>query len=108
VLVWCRLGSQTLERTNFGFEQDNSGDVALVFGSETEGLSSISPTAADTLPAVYLPMFSDHIRSYNLANTVSDYLARSASQTVSCFFQVSIGLWEAHRQQQIALEGNPS
>ena len=80
-----RLGSQELETTDFGFGQDD-GEVALVFGSETEGLKSISPNAAATLPAVFLPMNSEHIRSYNLANTVS------------------IGLWEAHRQQQLALK----
>lgn len=49
-----------------------SKDVALVFGNEVDGLSGLEEGAQGrSLPAVFLPMRDDVIRSYNLANAVS-------------------------------------
>lgn len=49
-----------------------SKDIALVFGNEVDGLSGLEEGAKGrSLPAVFLPMRDDVIRSYNLANAVS-------------------------------------
>lgn len=48
-----------------------AGSVALVFGNEVDGLSGLVEEMRDSLPAVYLPMDDDAIRSYNLSNAVS-------------------------------------
>eukprot|EP00752_Nemacystus_decipiens_P009350 g8356.t2 len=49
-----------------------SEDVALVFGNEVDGLSGLEEGALGrSLPAVFLPMRDDVIRSYNLANAVA-------------------------------------
>ncbi|CAM9670616.1 unnamed protein product [Hapterophycus canaliculatus] len=49
-----------------------SDDVFLVFGNEVDGLSGLEEGARGrSLPAVYLPMRDDVIRSYNLSNAVS-------------------------------------
>lgn len=53
--------------------------LALVFGSETDGVSFVPRNVLDAHECVYLPM-SDAIRSYNLANAVA------------------IGCFEAYRQ----------
>eukprot|EP00903_Cladosiphon_okamuranus_P011109 g10485.t1 len=47
-------------------------DVALVFGNEVDGLSGLEDGAKGrSLPAIFLPMRDDVIRSYNLANAVA-------------------------------------
>ncbi|CAM9359940.1 unnamed protein product [Pylaiella littoralis] len=47
-------------------------DVALVFGNEVDGLSGLDEgETGRALPAVYLPMRDDVIRSYNLSNAVA-------------------------------------
>lgn len=48
-----------------------SAGVALVFGNEVDGLSGLEEETRRSLPAVYLPMCEDAIRSYNLSNAVS-------------------------------------
>lgn len=45
--------------------------MALIFGNETEGLAGLEESARICVPAVYLPMRDDLIRSYNLSNAVS-------------------------------------
>lgn len=45
--------------------------VALVFGNEVDGLKDLDEEVRDSLPALYLPMRDDVIRSYNLSNAVS-------------------------------------
>lgn len=51
-------------------EQDASKTVYLVFGSETSGLTkNMYETYSDKLYTI--PMFGEHSRSYNLANSVS-------------------------------------
>ncbi|CAM9439587.1 unnamed protein product [Scytosiphon promiscuus] len=47
-------------------------DVFLVFGNEVDGLSGLEEGARGrALPAVFLPMRDDVIRSYNLSNAVA-------------------------------------
>lgn len=55
-----------------GGGSDTAGeDVALVFGNEVDGLSALEEgPQGRSLPAVYLPMRDDVIRSYNLSNAV--------------------------------------
>lgn len=52
------------------YEPDYPDDAILVFGSETKGLPS-AIRARHRECEVSLPMRSDHIRSLNLANTVT-------------------------------------
>ena len=52
------------------YEPDYANDAILVFGSETKGLPSAIRERHRTCE-VSLPMRSDHIRSLNLANTVT-------------------------------------
>lgn len=47
-----------------------AASVTLVFGNEVDGLSGLEEEARNFLPAVYLPMRDDVIRSYNLSNAV--------------------------------------
>ncbi|MDD3797871.1 MAG: tRNA (cytidine(34)-2'-O)-methyltransferase [Novosphingobium sp.] len=52
------------------YEPEYPGDAYLVFGSETKGLpAAIAQPLAHRM--VHLPMRSEHIRSLNLANTVT-------------------------------------
>ncbi len=54
-----------------GASEAPGGDVALVFGNEVDGLSALEEgPQGRSLPAVYLPMRDDVIRSYNLSNAV--------------------------------------
>ena len=52
------------------YEPDYPDDAILVFGSETKGLPAAIREAHRT-SEVSLPMLSTHIRSLNLANTVT-------------------------------------
>eukprot|EP01117_Protostelium_nocturnum_P020744 TRINITY_DN9515_c0_g1_i1.p1 TRINITY_DN9515_c0_g1~~TRINITY_DN9515_c0_g1_i1.p1 ORF type:complete len:199 (+),score=32.50 TRINITY_DN9515_c0_g1_i1:3-599(+) len=55
------------------------GQLTLIFGSETEGLTAIKDQIQNE-ELLYIPQDSSHIRSFNLSNSVT------------------IALWEAHRQ----------
>lgn len=66
-----KLGSTPIEEIAFPPATGvGAGGVALVFGNEVDGLSGLDQDARETLPAVYLPMNEDVIRSYNLSNAV--------------------------------------
>ena len=76
-----KLGETNLLDTSFDFswpEGRRRAEIGLIFGNEDKGLTGIAEHML-AHPRVYLPM-SPHIRSYNLANSVS------------------MVLWEAHRQ----------
>jgi tRNA (cytidine/uridine-2'-O-)-methyltransferase len=73
--------AMTTKGSSSFFEADLSKDVALVFGSETSGLSDDERGLFDTGFRLRLPMQADS-RSMNLANAVS------------------VGVYEAWRQQQ--------
>ena len=64
------------------------GKIALVFGSEQQGLDGVSKKALDHFPKVYLPMNSDAIRSYNLSSSVAMGLCEASRQ----FEQISTAL----------------
>ena len=67
-----KLGSTPIAETTFPVPAGpGSAGVALVFGNEVDGLSGLEEEARGSLPAVYLPMCEDAIRSYNLSNAVS-------------------------------------
>lgn len=75
--------AMTTKGSSSFFEADLSGDVALVFGSETSGLSDDERGLFDQGFRLRLPMQADS-RSMNLANAVS------------------VGVYEAWRQQQFS------
>lgn len=65
-------GSSDINNSSGGDDGSFSEDVALVFGNEVDGLSGLEEGhKGRSLPAVFLPMRDDVIRSYNLANAVS-------------------------------------
>ena len=72
-----KLGSTPIEDATFPpAVGPGSAGVALVFGNEVDGLSGLEEEARGSLPAVYLPMCEDAIRSYNLSNAVRAMLLR--------------------------------
>ncbi|CAN0469255.1 unnamed protein product [Ectocarpus sp. 12 AP-2014] len=65
-------GARELSSDTSGSSACSEGDVALVFGNEVDGLSGLEEgERGRALPAVYLPMRDDVIRSYNLSNAVA-------------------------------------
>lgn len=78
-----RCFAMTTKGSSSFFEADLSVDVALVFGSETSGLSDDERGLFDQGFRLRLPMQADS-RSMNLANAVS------------------VGVYEAWRQQQFS------
>lgn len=73
VSTMCGSGSGSNSGSGSGSNGGVPGnDVALVFGNEVDGLSALDEgPQGRSLPAVYLPMRDDVIRSYNLSNAVS-------------------------------------
>ena len=66
-----KLGSTPISDATFPpAAGPGSAGVALVFGNEVDGLSGLEEETRGSLPAVYLPMCEDAIRSYNLSNAV--------------------------------------
>jgi tRNA (cytidine/uridine-2'-O-)-methyltransferase len=74
-------GSIFLYEARTGIDYDQSridGPTALVFGSETRGLSDSILTRG--LPTYRLPIYDDRVRSLNLANTVGIVLYDALAQ----------------------------
>lgn len=84
-------GAGELSADTIGSSACSEGDVALVFGNEVDGLSGLEEgEMGRALPAVYLPMRDDVIRSYNLSNAV---IVLPDSSTNVCGIFVPSRVW---------------
>eukprot|EP00052_Salpingoeca_macrocollata_P004274 m.40413 g.40413 ORF g.40413 m.40413 type:complete len:184 (-) comp14110_c0_seq1:25-576(-) len=84
-----KFGVHALQHTEFfpAATWAQNRPVALVFGSEIDGLTALPPAERDCHPAVFVPMFSEHIRSFNLSSTVALVLWQAQRELLTKFPQ---------------------